>query len=123
MVAVLFLDYDELMSSRVWYRQLDSADLSTVSSQVSAAYHDQAAFTGTQGLVITWEAMEPFDNPNPTLDPVSPRSSRSRVPLLGFNCNVFVETVILLVSGHAGRTDDKDWVRVCVCVCVGGGGG
>ena len=71
MLAVLFMNYQHVASSSVWVRFLNAAEHSIVSSQVSAAYHDQAAFTGTRGIVVTWEAMVPYNNPNPALDPVS----------------------------------------------------
>ncbi len=71
MLAVFFMDYQHDYSSSVWVRGLNAAELSTVSSQVSAAYYDQPALTGTFGFVVTWEDMVPHSNPNPTLDPVS----------------------------------------------------
>ncbi len=71
MLAVLFMNYQYLASSSVWARELNAAELSTVSSQVSAAYYDQPAFIGTSSFVITWEDMVPYNNPNPALDPVS----------------------------------------------------
>ena len=55
----------------MWARVPTAAELSIISSHVSAAYHDQPAFTGTIGFVVTWEAMVPYNNPNPALDPVS----------------------------------------------------